>query len=101
MRQACVFFTIILMSTFTFAQEGGEEESFRSSFVEGNTLMEEFNFSVALDVWMDVVKNNPDNANVSYKIGVCLWKLPKRRSESLPYFQKAVANGSEKYNPFS
>ena len=63
--------------------------------------MEEFNYSVALDVWMAALKAEPDNSNVNYKVGVCLWKLPNKKYESLPYFQKAVKNVAERYDPFS
>ena len=62
----------------SFSQDESEDLGFRESFVEGNQLMEEFNYSVALDLWLDLIKQQPANANVSYKAGLCLWKLPKK-----------------------
>jgi hypothetical protein len=99
MKRALSLFAATVLTFASFAQE--EEESFRGSMVEGNRLMEEFNYSVALDIWLDLIKRQPDNANVNYKAGVCLRKLPKRRAQSLPYFQTAVRNVSENYNPFA
>ena len=98
------YFLLILFAFVfvpSFSQDESEDLGFRESFVEGNQLMEEFNYSVALDLWLDLIKQQPANANVSYKAGLCLWKLPKKKQEALPYFQAAVKNVNERYDPFS
>ena len=103
MKRIFAFLGIVLLAFSTFSQEQTSEEdlNFRASFAEGNQLMEEYNYSVALDVWLDVLKTEPTNANINYKAGVCLWKLPKKKQEALPYFQDARKNVSERYDPFS
>ena len=101
MKRAYTFLTAIVLTFTALAQSNGEEESFRSSMIEGTQLMEEFSYSVALDIWLDLLKKEPDHANVNYKAGVCLWKLPKRRHESLPYFVKAVKNVTERFDPYA
>lgn len=103
MKRIFAFTGIVLLAFSTFSQEVPSEEdlSFRESFAEGNQLMEEYNYSVALDIWLDVLKTDPTNANINYKAGVCLWKLPKKKQEALPYFQEARKNVSERYDPFS
>ena len=99
MKRIYALITSILLTASVMGQDS--EESFRSSMVEGSHLMEEFNYSVALDIWLKLLEDHPDNANVNYKAGVCLWKLPKRRHESLPYFQRAVHNVTENFDPYA
>ena len=77
MKRAYTFLTAIVLTFTTLAQSNGEDESFRSSMIEGSRLMEEFSYSVALDIWLDLLEREPNHANVNYKAGVCLWKLPK------------------------
>lgn len=104
MKRALTLLGFVLLASLTFGQDASEDEmNFRSSFVEGNQLMAEFNYSVALDVWLGMIKDFPDkaNANVNFKTGVCLWKLPKRKQDALPYFQEAIKNVNERYDPFS
>ncbi|MEQ8324291.1 MAG: SdrD B-like domain-containing protein [Vicingaceae bacterium] len=100
MKRVYILITSIFIAFGTMAQTESDE-SFRASMVEGSRLMEEFNYSVALDIWMKLLEQEPHNANVNFKAGVCLWKLPKRRNESLPYFKKAVKNVTERFDPYA
>jgi LysM repeat protein len=88
----------LLFSIFTFAQQN---ENDRASFIEGSQLMEEFNYVGALPIWLDLLKNDSENANLNYKAGFCYLKLTKERKKSLPYLKKAVTNTTVNYDPFA
>ena len=70
MKKVYTILLSVFLAVSAFAQDEATE-NFRSSFVEGNYLMEEFNFSVALDVWKNALNEDPENSNVNYKVGVC------------------------------
>ena len=38
-----------------------------------------------------------DNANINYRIGICLLQIPGRKTESIPYLEKAVQSVSQRY----
>jgi LysM repeat protein len=88
----------LLFSIFAFAQQN---ENDRASFIEGSQLMEEFNYVGALPIWLDLLKKDPENANLNYKAGFCYLKLTKERKKSLPFLQKAVSTTTANYDPFA
>jgi hypothetical protein len=63
--------------------------------------MEDQLYTYAADVLVSLVEEQPDNANVNYKLGYCLLHISNRRAEALPYLKKASKGISKKYNPFS
>lgn len=99
MKNSYLLFLALIFSVTVVGQSN--EDNYRRSFVEGSQLMEEFNYAVAVDIWVDLIKDQPDNANLNFKAGLCLLKLPKRRKEALPYLEKAVANISRNYDPYN
>ena len=88
----------LLFSMLLFAQEN---EKARASFIEGSQLMEEFNYTGALPIWLNLLKSDPENANLNYKAGFSYLKLTNQRKESLPYLKKAVSNTTANYDPFA
>ncbi|CAG5084612.1 hypothetical protein [Parvicella tangerina] len=82
-------------------QESLKEASFEEKFEAANLLMEDQLYTYAADVLESLVEEQPDNANVNYKLGYCLLHISNRRAEALPYLKKAEKGISKKYNPFS
>ncbi len=82
-------------------KESLKEASFEEKFEAANLLMEDQLYTYAADVLLSLVEEQPENANVNYKLGFCLLHLSNRRAEALPYLKKAEAGISKKYNPFS
>lgn len=78
-----------------------KEASFEEKFEAANLLMEDQLFTYAADVLVSLVEEQPENANVNYKLGYCLLHVSNRRAEALPYLKKAETGISKKYNPFS
>lgn len=91
------FFSILfLIPILSFGQD-----NFREKFNQGNLLIEETFYEEALAVWLELVKENPDNANVNYKVGFCYLQSNNEKPKALPYLKKASENVTKKYNPFS
>ncbi len=89
----------LFLAVSAFAQE--KDENFRSSFIEASRLMEEFNYPVALDIWLKLIEQEPENANVNFKVGFCYLQMPNDRKKALPYLQKAIVKTTSSYDPFS
>ncbi len=96
MRLIVLFACTMLLSLTVMAQDG-----FRKQFIEGNQLMEEKFYSRALGVWLMLEKEQPDNANVKYKIGLCYLKSSNEKAKSLDYLEGIGDNISKNYDPFN
>ncbi|MEK9619500.1 MAG: hypothetical protein VW078_05335 [Flavobacteriales bacterium] len=65
-----------------------------------NQLMIEKKYSIAKDLWMEIVKQQPKNANTNYKTGLCLLESSNSKLESLKYLKIAAKKISKNYSPF-
>ncbi len=80
--------------------ENLESASFNDQFELANGLMGDKIYSEALFVWEYMLKENPTNANILYKAGMCHIELNNEK-KALPYFQKAQFSVVKNYNPYS
>lgn len=55
-------------------------------------------YTAVLPLLLKLHKSEPDNANLSFKIGVCYLSSRKQKAQAIPYFSKAVINISNDYN---
>ena len=99
----CLF---TLMLGLVQAQEITKEElenySFKEKFEAANTfMMVDQLYDLALPIWEGLVKEQPDNYNLNFKLGYCLLNIYHRKSESLPYLEKASESISNNYAPYS
>ena len=97
--QSIVRTSLFLFALFLISGVLSAQETFREKFVEGNILMDEQAHELAIDFWLDLVTEEPDNANVNYKTGLCYSNISTQKRLALPYFQKAVKNVSRNYDP--
>lgn len=94
-------FFALFVSLLCFSAIAQEDEGTRAAFVEGSQLMEEFNYTGALPIWLGLLEKNPDNANLNYKAGFSYLKLTRERKKALPYLKKAITNTTANYDPFA
>ena len=96
MKKIILFFSIVFIYINVNAQE-----NFNQNFLEANTLMEENQHGLALPIWLNIHKEDQNNHNLNYKIGVCYIHSPKNKKKSLTYLEKAVKKTTKNYAPFS
>ncbi len=99
-----VCITLLLLGFSAVAQENTEEtekESFKDRFAQANILLEDRYYAIALPIWKDLLEDDPSNANVNYKVGLCLFNISVERKEALPYFKEAGNNIAKNYDTFS
>jgi len=78
-----------------------QDESFKAKFLEANTLIEEKLFYAALPLWLELQKEQPDNNNLNYKVGLCYIESKNQKAKALDYLTIAAKNVSTNYDPFS
>lgn len=83
---------VIALPALSNAQCAMDKAEFKREFTEGNRLMDEKFFNQALSVWLRLVGECPDNANVNYKVGLCYLNSNYNRALALPYLEKANAS---------
>ncbi|MCW3102641.1 MAG: hypothetical protein JWO09_1081 [Bacteroidetes bacterium] len=85
----CIFNTV-------FSQ--GNKSDYRENFTQGNLLILEQNYPLALKYFLDAYKIDSTNANINYKLGFCYLQSANEKSKALPFLEKAVQNVSHNYN---
>lgn len=68
----------------------------RSSFLEGQRRLQLNEYREALASFKDVLKENSDNPNFNYLVGLCHFNL-KQKKNSIAYFKKAIQATSSDY----
>jgi hypothetical protein len=93
--------SIFLIAIAIFFKSGiilGQDD-FQKKFEAANTLLEQKQFEIAKDIWIELAKENPNNANVNYKTGLCLLNTTFEKNEALKYLNAAEKNISKGYSP--
>lgn len=100
---------LLFLTTLVIAQprptreelrEALKNASFNEKFELANDFMYDKIYGEALFIWEIMLEEDPANANLLYKAGMCLVYL-NREVDALPYFEKAQYSISKTYNPFS
>ncbi|MCK5793808.1 MAG: OmpA family protein [Anaerolineales bacterium] len=83
---------MILFSTIVAGQDAKQD------FADGEFFIAAEEYEEALFTFTKVYNSDyQDNANINFRIGMCLLYIPGRKAESIPYLEKAVGSVSEKY----
>lgn len=101
-----ILFFFVLASIFSFAnaQEFDPNEldnySFKEKFEAANIFTLETNqYHIAIPIWENLLKEEPDNFNLNFKLGYCLLKTKTRSKESYSYLTKASNGINKNYSP--
>jgi len=93
-RVLLTFFLLACIFAESFPQIKGElKNNFYSA--EMYVLYEEY--KDALPLYQILLRVNPNNSNIKYRIGQCLINMPGRKQEAISYLEAAVKNINLKY----
>lgn len=101
---------LLILAAFTgavFAQPAKEvlreklkDATFNQKFDVGLNLVYDKIYIDALYIWEMLIEEDPKNANLQYKAGMCYIYLNKE-SQALPFFERAQYSVNKNYNPNS
>lgn len=97
MKKNYLIILFLLLSSLGFSQVS--EGDYKDNFIQGNYLILEQNYSLALKYFKDAYRIDSSNANINYKIGVCYLESETEKNKALPFLEKSVQNVSHNYNP--
>jgi len=83
--------------TFLFAASFALKKGPKQKIVQGDVYFASEDYGMALPLYLEAIKADPANANLSFKIGVCYLNMPGKKAWSYPYLAAASLNISEKY----
>lgn len=96
---------IICLASFTTVRAFGQTPSpipgdYRQNFVQGNLLIEEGNWPMALIYFQEAYKTDSTVPNVNYKMGICYLNSYSHKRESLLFLRRASKNVKRNYDPY-
>jgi hypothetical protein len=74
--------------------------NYKDNFLQGNQLMEEKNWLMALAFFKEAYKVDSTNANINYKMGVCFLNTASDKQQALRYLRIASRGISRNYDPY-
>ncbi len=93
MKRAYTVFSFLLFATLLSGQYDPKE-----NFYDAEFFFAEEDYTEALYAFTKVYMDGyQENANINYRIGVCLLEIDGRKSEAIPYLETAIKNITEKY----
>jgi tetratricopeptide (TPR) repeat protein len=88
---------IILLSILIPLGAIAQDESPEELFGDGDFFYEREDYSDAAHLYRQVLKAEPDNANIKFKLGMAYLNIPGEESRAIPYFLEATENITLKY----
>lgn len=74
--------------------------NYRENFIEGNKLIEEGNWPMALVYFKEAFRADSSSANVHFKMGQCYLNSASYKKDALRYLRRAAKDVSRNYDPY-
>ena len=87
------------MLTSFFAKCQGGRSSYREKLIQGNYLILEQNYVLALKYFKEAYAIDSSSANINYKLGLCYLQSPSEKHKAVGHLEKAVQNVTHNYDP--
>ncbi len=95
MKTVLILFSFLFVSTAMFGQS---DEKLKQRIIDAEYLFLNEEYSEALRIFKELQKEDVDNANFNYRIGLCYQFLPFEAGRSIKPLEKAVKSMTYDYN---
>lgn len=92
---------LFILALFVLTGLTSYEQGFRDKFSEANILYEDGFYSLSIRLYMQLLKDHPDNANLHYKVGRAYLDMGVSQNSALPHLQKAAKKIKKTYDPYA
>lgn len=96
MKKPLFFFLLFIISDIALSQGG--KGTYREKFTEGNHLLIEKNYSLALVNFKEAYLLDSTSANIHYKLGLCYLNSGSEKHKAVYHLEKAVQNTTHNYS---
>jgi len=101
MKRILLLLVFAVVTTTVFSAAPPKRFVFASKFLEANQMLEERLWIQSINAWIDLLVENPNNANINYKIGYCYLQTANSKLEALQYLEAACDRRfSKSYDPY-
>jgi len=101
MKRIFLFAVFCATTVSVFSAAPPKRFVFASKFLEANQMLEERLWIQSINAWIDLLVENPKNANINYKIGYCYLQTANSKLEALQYLEAACERRfSKSYDPY-
>ncbi len=100
LRLPCCFSLLLLVLytvNFTLNAQEEEDAKLKSLFLEAESYFLFEEYKDALPLYQRILKADPDNYNINYKIGICYINDVYQKHKAISYLEKAVQGTSPAY----
>ncbi|MBC7696607.1 MAG: OmpA family protein [Burkholderiales bacterium] len=92
-------FIFCLLFIARIGQAQSNKALYREKFTEGNYLLLENNYVLALKNFKEAYQIDSSSANINYKLGLCYLQSPSEKYKAIYHLEKAVQNVIHNYSP--
>ncbi len=89
-------YTLIILLFFQNSY-GQRSAYFKRVFVDAEYYFLYEEFRDALPLYLEIFNAYPENANISFRIGVCYLNIPNEKHKAIPYLERAISNVTSSY----
>ena len=89
--------TILVSLCFFSNIHGQATDDPQEDFLYGEYYISQNLYQEALPFYLSSLKENPENSNINYRVGLCYLKIIGEQQKALSYLEKAVVNVDEHY----
>ncbi len=95
-----VLFAMVSLSGKLLGQAEPVPGNYKDNFTQGNFLMLEENYPMALRFFQEAYRTDSSSANVNFKVGVCLLKSVSEKKSAITYLRRAAKDVTKNYDEF-
>ncbi|HEX2395332.1 MAG TPA: tetratricopeptide repeat protein, partial [Bacteroidales bacterium] len=95
MKRASILLMMILSCIALTAQTLAKNDPLK---FDADYYMMEKDFTKALNTYKNILRSEPDNADIKYKTGICYLNSENEKDQAIPFLEEASLKISEKYN---
>jgi hypothetical protein len=103
MKRILLLLVFAVVTSSVFSAAPPKRFVFAAKFLEANQMLEERLWIQSINAWIDLLVENPNNANLNYKIGYCYLQTANSKLEALQYLEaacdKRFSKSYDQYDP--
>ncbi len=92
-----IVYKIILINLVFISFIYSQDNAFREKFIDAEYFFLYENYAKAVSIYLDIYNQEPANANINYKIGLCYLNLPLEKEKAIYFLENAVQDITSKY----
>ena len=97
MKKISLSFILLFIFSVSYSQKS--RKLYREKFTQGNYLMLENNYVLALRSFKEAYLIDSTSANINYKLGLCYLQSSSEKNKAVYHLEKAVKKVTHNYLP--